>query len=425
MATTEEQYRRMVMQQQMAAQMAQLGAPNPMNAGAPNPMPGGGMGQGMGQGMLRPGASAQGPMRPPPELSGKQILAQQKIEDAPYAGMSDLSDVYTGTGGGALAKTIAAHFLKKKGQKKQGGQLKVLKKQQEADENKRLTAEATKSAQYEMERTRQEELDKVNKKRSDANIEIQRERAGYERERIEIERKKMEAANALLGQAIELYDADGNSTWVRLNKQNEYVDMEGNPIDVAALGLTARKPTRATGTKPSASEMKSYRGGLNLMEQIDTLDTSYGKMTSEEKEMLDAPGTEVLLGMASAVLPEGTGRMIEEEIAFPDREVRSYRTKSAKFESDYSKLMAGLNVTGFEMEDRKKWSPYAQGISQTERQQRYDNLKQELIGEKSIFEELYGKEYTDMKAKRTGTVYEHEGKVYYELNDGTYEVEDQ
>lgn len=81
--------------------------------------------------------------------------------------------------------------------------------------------------------------------------------------------------------------------------------------------------------------------------------------------------------------------MIEEEAVFTDPDVRQYRTKIARLESDFSKLASGLAVTGFEMADRKKWSPYAEGISQEERENRLENLQEMLVREKTTFEQYY------------------------------------
>lgn len=53
----------------------------------------------------------------------------------------------------------------------------------------------------------------------------------------------------------------------------------------------------------------------------------------------------------------------------------SVKTRGARFESDLSKLAAGLSLTGFEIEQRNRWSPLAPGISQAESERRLENIE--------------------------------------------------
>lgn len=57
------------------------------------------------------------------------------------------------------------------------------------------------------------------------------------------------------------------------------------------------------------------------------------------------------------------------------------RAGLARYESDLSKLAAGLAVTGFEMADRKKWSPFAPGLNAKQVQDRLSNLQVKLKGQ--------------------------------------------
>jgi hypothetical protein len=64
---------------------------------------------------------------------------------------------------------------------------------------------------------------------------------------------------------------------------------------------------------------------------------------------------------------------IGEEWAYSDAE-GVHRAKAARWESELSKIAAGLNVTGFEMTDRQKWSPFAPGLSADEAARRWQVL---------------------------------------------------
>jgi hypothetical protein len=72
---------------------------------------------------------------------------------------------------------------------------------------------------------------------------------------------------------------------------------------------------------------------------------------------------------------------------FYDPKDLKLRTSLARYEADLSKLAAGLAVTGFEMSDRKKWSPFAPGLSADQVQDRLDNLNKTLI---SQYYQAYG-----------------------------------
>lgn len=68
-------------------------------------------------------------------------------------------------------------------------------------------------------------------------------------------------------------------------------------------------------------------------------------------------------GMLSPFKP-----MIENAAYTPAQQYQ--RARSSQLESSISKLMAGLALTGFELGERKKWSPFAPGLTDAQSKQR-------------------------------------------------------
>jgi hypothetical protein len=141
--------------------------------------------------------------------------------------------------------------------------------------------------------------------------------------------------------------------------------------------------------KPSATLVKSYQQGRGLLASFDRAQETLNSLDAKQSEQLDSPLSEIGVSFAERWLPEGVGRYMNENTVYTDESVRDYRTQIAKIESDFSKMMSGMAVTIYEMSDRKKWSPYAEGISQQERESRMANLKDILEEEQDFFEGYY------------------------------------
>lgn len=188
--------------------------------------------------------------------------------------------------------------------------------------------------------------------------------------------------------------------------QRDFEAQEGVLDRESALEIARQRARSAgSGMKPGQKERTLYTGAHNLIGQMDSADKLFGEFSDTQKAQADQPGGETFVTAAGKLLPEGVSRMIEENAVYTDPDVRRYRTKIARLESDFSKLASGLAVTGFEMTDRKRWSPYAEGISQKEREGRLGNLRELLGREKSTFEQYYP-EYTLQEGSTGGMVQE-------------------
>lgn len=126
--------------------------------------------------------------------------------------------------------------------------------------------------------------------------------------------------------------------------------------------------------KPTGSATQSYNKSRDLVGQIADINTELNDLTPEQAEMADSPKAEI----ATSILPQSVERYVQSEYVFNDPQVKQTREKLAFLESEFSKLMSGLAVTGFEMKDRQKWSPYATGISLDDRKRRVGNLNDAL-----------------------------------------------
>lgn len=173
-----------------------------------------------------------------------------------------------------------------------------------------------------------------------------------------------------------------------------YDTNDGEKIDLT--GATPwQKPEK--GDSASAAATKLYRGTFDLSSQMDAITAQFDSFTDAQKTQSDQAFKEVVMSW----LPGGIERLTSENVVYTDPDVRSYRTKLAKLEGDYSRLMSGLAVTGYEMQDRKRWSPYAEGISEQERRSRLDNLQAGTERQQGIFEEFYGVTTTPQPGRQT------------------------
>lgn len=72
----------------------------------------------------------------------------------------------------------------------------------------------------------------------------------------------------------------------------------------------------------------------------------------------------------------GLSRAAQEQMFSPEQQ--EVRSRGARFEQNLSNLAAGLALTGYELEQRNRWSPFATGISQEESQRRLANIQRDF-----------------------------------------------
>ena len=143
------------------------------------------------------------------------------------------------------------------------------------------------------------------------------------------------------------------------------------------------------GVKPSAADRTLYVGAHRSMTMLDDLMATANNFSKTQDRMADQPAKVAALDY----LPQDFARIAREKVVYKDPEVRNFMSRGAKLESDFSKLMAGLNLTQFEIIDRQKWSPFANGISQDARKDRMVDLKKILTEQTNIFDSMYGQKW--------------------------------
>ena len=143
------------------------------------------------------------------------------------------------------------------------------------------------------------------------------------------------------------------------------------------------------GVKPSAADRTLYVGAHRSMTMLDDLMATANGFSKKQNQQADSPFEVAMYDY----LPQDFARIAREKQVYKDKDVRNFMSRGAKLESDFSKLMAGLNLTQFEIIDRQKWSPFANGISQDARKDRMVDLKKILVEQTNIFNSVYGEKW--------------------------------
>ena len=143
------------------------------------------------------------------------------------------------------------------------------------------------------------------------------------------------------------------------------------------------------GVKPSAADRTLYVGAHRSMTMLDDLMATANGFSKKQNQQADSPFEVAMYDY----LPQDFARIAREKQVYKDKDVRNFMSRGAKLESDFSKLMAGLNLTQFEIIDRQKWSPFANGISQDARKDRMADLKKILTEQTNIFDSMYGQKW--------------------------------
>jgi len=217
----------------------------------------------------------------------------------------------------------------------------------------------------------------------------------YEKDQREQERYEQERSDKLAERGM--LDMQDKRTRERVtlitDGRGGYFDGEGNPVNISDYvkyyrPTTSSKSGGKGGLKPSASERKDYLLSKRLQGVVNSMASERNAFTEGQKNELDSPGAQA----ASSILPSVLQRMAEDKM-YSSPEVKSYVTRLNRVESKLSQLAAGLNVTGYEMKDRQRWSPNAPGITDEERQLRLNNIERDLFGDISLYEEMYPEDY--------------------------------
>lgn len=142
---------------------------------------------------------------------------------------------------------------------------------------------------------------------------------------------------------------------------------------------------RAKLEMPTRTQAAEARKTMAYLPEIESLAT--------ELQDIEIPtGAEVGAGAARS-LPLSMGEAVAAGIerAGMTEEAVDWLARGRKFEQDIIRLASGLAVTGFELENVKKWSPYALGLTNRERTQRLQNIHNQLGREAAA---IMNQEYT-------------------------------
>lgn len=132
-------------------------------------------------------------------------------------------------------------------------------------------------------------------------------------------------------------------------------------------GLTARSENVPFNQRVHAAE--ANRLAQEAHELFNELGRVGGVVSSPKDIAANALG--VVPGVGT-----GAARVAEEQMFTPEQ--LAVKSRGRRFEQNLSNLAAGMALTGYELEQREKWSPFASGISQAEAKRRLTNLQRDF-----------------------------------------------
>ena len=132
------------------------------------------------------------------------------------------------------------------------------------------------------------------------------------------------------------------------------------------------------GLKPAAKQIGNYNETTNLLDQIGQLEEVQAGFSEEQLKLADTPVGEVGVRFLENYGPEGVSRMAQEKLYGGDEAIMDWNAKGTRLTSRLSQLASGMAVTGYEMADRDKWSPWAPGVTMEGRERRLANSKDDL-----------------------------------------------
>lgn len=148
------------------------------------------------------------------------------------------------------------------------------------------------------------------------------------------------------------------------------VPVQGNPLAAGgvAVGPTValERPTTPEARQKAAESERLAQEAVNLYAELERT----GGVVSSPKDIASS-----VVGKLPVVGPPA-GRVLRETLYTPDQ--LSIQTRGARFEQNLSNLAAGMALTGYELEQRDRWSPFAVGISQPEALRRLANIQRDF-----------------------------------------------
>lgn len=117
------------------------------------------------------------------------------------------------------------------------------------------------------------------------------------------------------------------------------------------------------------------------------------------------------------LLGEETAAGLERKGMTPEQV--DWLARGRKSEQDIIRLASGLAVTGFELENVKKWSPWASGLTNRERTKRMQNIYNALGRESAA---IMNQPWENVEFETTATVETPEGTVELETAGGEWRL---
>lgn len=143
-----------------------------------------------------------------------------------------------------------------------------------------------------------------------------------------------------------------------------------NPLASGGAGvgptIPIQRPVSPEARQKAAEAERLAQEAASLHEELSK---TQGVVSSPKDIAANAIGKVPVVG-------QGVKQWTREKMYRPDQ--LSLQTRGARFEQNLSNLAAGLALTGYELEQRDRWSPFIVGISQDESKRRLENIERDF-----------------------------------------------
>lgn len=209
------------------------------------------------------------------------------------------------------------------------------------------------------------------------------------------------------GYVKELRELDFADEKALLDMRQKYTSEE-KALDRALTRVVANTRAAAGARKLSGKMQDKYVNAGQGLATIADIENLTEGLSDDQLAQLNQP---FVSAMIENFVPSDFKRIAQDKaIANGDPAILAFMAAGQEFENTLSRAFSGLAVTGYEMNARKSWSPFAPGITNAERRERMANIKRRLQNELAVMNSVSGRPDVGLNVLRAVEAIDGEGR---------------